>query len=411
MKRITLALSTVALALVPCVGSAQLIAYEPVEDFFEGSVVGQGSGFGWGDWDGLFFDDTWELHGNADFGRVNVEDGGLEYSDSNGNVLTVAGSQKIRAQGGPGLEARAFRPVAGTGPTTTLSDLVGGVGNSYYISFIGKREGATDAEYHGADPTPENPYSRFAHFGLYSQPPEGGNPLKPGELAIVGNTFITDDNNHWAFSGLDAQLDTGVEYGGSEQRFVVIKVKVGGGAEGADLVEVWLDPLLTSESDANATNAAKVMGNYAEVETENVKAQGDYNNDNIVDAADYTLWRDNLGGEDGALPNDGELAGAIGMDHYELWRDNYGAVSEEVEVVEPSAFNQAAIGVAAGNDSGDRAPGDMILDEIRIGHTWESVTPHTAASVAASSATTPEPSAILLVLCGAGAAASAARRR
>ncbi|WP_197531365.1 beta strand repeat-containing protein [Posidoniimonas corsicana] len=53
---------------------------------------------------------------------------------------------------------------------------------------------------------------------------------------------------------------------------------------------------------------------------------GDYNQDNVVDAADYTIWRDSLGANV-ALPNDGGLGVPVGGAHYDLWRDNYGAVA------------------------------------------------------------------------------------
>ncbi|TWT32181.1 hypothetical protein KOR34_39420 [Posidoniimonas corsicana] len=51
---------------------------------------------------------------------------------------------------------------------------------------------------------------------------------------------------------------------------------------------------------------------------------GDYNNDGVVDAADYTRWRDNLGQPAGALPNDSD-GGPIGPAQYATWRANYGA--------------------------------------------------------------------------------------
>ncbi|TWT35937.1 hypothetical protein KOR34_08340 [Posidoniimonas corsicana] len=53
-------------------------------------------------------------------------------------------------------------------------------------------------------------------------------------------------------------------------------------------------------------------------------ASGDYNADGVVDAADYTVWRDNLGGG-AALPNDGGLGAPIGQGHYDLWQSNYGS--------------------------------------------------------------------------------------
>ena len=51
---------------------------------------------------------------------------------------------------------------------------------------------------------------------------------------------------------------------------------------------------------------------------------GDYNNDGSVDAADYTLWRDNLGAAAGTLPNDTD-GGPIGSAQYATWKTNFGA--------------------------------------------------------------------------------------
>lgn len=53
---------------------------------------------------------------------------------------------------------------------------------------------------------------------------------------------------------------------------------------------------------------------------------GDFNDDGRVDAADYTLWRDQLG-SNLPLPNDDQLGAPIGNAHYELWRANFGATS------------------------------------------------------------------------------------
>jgi len=51
---------------------------------------------------------------------------------------------------------------------------------------------------------------------------------------------------------------------------------------------------------------------------------GDYNNDGLVDAGDYTVWRDNLGAPSGTLPND-ILVGSIGTGQYNTWEMFYGA--------------------------------------------------------------------------------------
>ncbi|MCA9241387.1 MAG: autotransporter-associated beta strand repeat-containing protein, partial [Planctomycetales bacterium] len=50
---------------------------------------------------------------------------------------------------------------------------------------------------------------------------------------------------------------------------------------------------------------------------------GDYNGDGTVNAADYTVWRDNLGAPASTLINDPNLT-SIGAEQFATWRDNYG---------------------------------------------------------------------------------------
>lgn len=50
---------------------------------------------------------------------------------------------------------------------------------------------------------------------------------------------------------------------------------------------------------------------------------GDYNGDGIVNAADYTTWRNNLGAPAGTLPNDAD-GGVIGPAQYATWKNNFG---------------------------------------------------------------------------------------
>ncbi len=53
---------------------------------------------------------------------------------------------------------------------------------------------------------------------------------------------------------------------------------------------------------------------------------GDYNGDGVVDAADYTVWRDTFG-QSVATPGDGadgDLSGTIDQGDYDFWREHYG---------------------------------------------------------------------------------------
>lgn len=62
---------------------------------------------------------------------------------------------------------------------------------------------------------------------------------------------------------------------------------------------------------------------------------GDYNDDGVVDAADYTAWRDG-----GPLLNETESLGTVDAADYTAWASNYGATasSSAVAVPEPAAL-------------------------------------------------------------------------
>jgi hypothetical protein len=78
---------------------------------------------------------------------------------------------------------------------------------------------------------------------------------------------------------------------------------------------------------------------------------GDFNGDGLVDAADYTVWRDNLGAPDelGLAAGSGNGVGGVDNDDYLLWRSNFGATSGSLleapaTVPEPtSAISLAAL--------------------------------------------------------------------
>jgi hypothetical protein len=52
---------------------------------------------------------------------------------------------------------------------------------------------------------------------------------------------------------------------------------------------------------------------------------GDYNDDDSVDAADYTVWRDTLGSTSD-LRADGNRNGSVDPDDYQVWKGNFGAM-------------------------------------------------------------------------------------
>lgn len=51
---------------------------------------------------------------------------------------------------------------------------------------------------------------------------------------------------------------------------------------------------------------------------------GDFNGDGIVNLADYTVWRDHLGGDESALANPGNNDGTVNAADYQVWKTNFG---------------------------------------------------------------------------------------
>jgi hypothetical protein len=78
---------------------------------------------------------------------------------------------------------------------------------------------------------------------------------------------------------------------------------------------------------------------------------GDYNEDGTVNAADYTVWRNNLGAAI-ALPNEGASIGVVDQDDYGFWKLHFGEFApgsggaSVAAVPEPAAALLGMIGLA-----------------------------------------------------------------
>jgi hypothetical protein len=85
---------------------------------------------------------------------------------------------------------------------------------------------------------------------------------------------------------------------------------------------------------------------------------GDYNGNGTVDAADYTEWRDNLGGT--SLQNEGGISpGTVDQADYDFWKSRFGATSGSgggagIAAPEPAAGFLLAMGLLVGWLSGTR---------------------------------------------------------
>jgi hypothetical protein len=85
---------------------------------------------------------------------------------------------------------------------------------------------------------------------------------------------------------------------------------------------------------------------------------GDFNGDFVVDAADYSVWRNHLGSDfdlNGSGDEEDDSFGTVDEADYELWRRNYGTVYTpgeggvaQTRVPEPAAAIMLLTGVVAG---------------------------------------------------------------
>jgi hypothetical protein len=90
--------------------------------------------------------------------------------------------------------------------------------------------------------------------------------------------------------------------------------------------------------------------------SEEMGIPGDYNNNGVVDAADYTVWRDHLG-QSIALDNEGAgvSEGEVAQDDYTFWKSQFGnsgsgsgaASSAATSVPEPSTVSLGMLALGA----------------------------------------------------------------
>ena len=147
-------------------------------------------------------------------------------------------------------------------------------------------------------------------------------PATGAQWQLVENVLIIDDTP-------DDAGDQGFFWGIGEEQFDVSAVEevratlfvgdfagqnLAGG--GSFFLDNFLIEVFANEADLLATPNTNPLPVQDFV-------PGDYNNDGEVNAADFTAWRDNLGAEEGTLPNDVD-GGEIGIAQYNTFVANFG---------------------------------------------------------------------------------------
>ncbi|MEN1680560.1 MAG: hypothetical protein AAGJ46_13305 [Planctomycetota bacterium] len=84
------------------------------------------------------------------------------------------------------------------------------------------------------------------------------------------------------------------------------------------------EPIGDISPSIQPSTSVNAMGNL-------VQANGDFNGDNVIDMADFTVWRDNLGNNVGipGIAGDGNFDGVVDLADYELWKTNFGMMGTQ----------------------------------------------------------------------------------
>jgi hypothetical protein len=192
-----------------------------------------------------------------------------------------------------------------------------------------------------------------------------GGTLAPG--TSTGATLIVGDYDQLSGSTLQIEITSLADFD---------IVGVTGTADLAGLVSVILDPAFTlGEDDSFQILVASTLIDSGielaaggdndlfrlDVDTAtgiltllaaSAGVAGDYNEDGVVDAADYTVWRDVLAAGGTYLPND-ETPGTVDESDYTVWKANFGMTGGSGSghgsqaVPEPTALVLALLGMLA----------------------------------------------------------------
>src|SRR5690606_19134577 len=96
-----------------------------------------------------------------------------------------------------------------------------------------------------------------------------------------------------------------------------------GTVAGFDSLRIGGPSGVASQNSAGDPKPAAFDNIYLALEAPSVGTPGDFNGDGMVNLADYTVWRDNLGaGDESSLSNNGDDMNGVDAGDYQLWKQN-----------------------------------------------------------------------------------------
>ncbi len=135
----------------------------------------------------------------------------------------------------------------------------------------------------------------------------------------------TSNFNSTDFSTLTIPLGTGTEDGSQPSNINGgPSINEGDGIQNFDLFRLGVQSL-AEDPDMNPMGTLNIeIAGIRIVPRMSTELDGDFNNDGVVNAADYTIWRDNVGGDEESLNGNGDGSGTIDAGDYSLWVTQFG---------------------------------------------------------------------------------------
>lgn len=359
---------------------AELLAYEGFNYTAGSNIVGQNGGTGWAG--------AWDL-GDASAGTTVTQAGSLSYSDTLGNALATTGGKLLNSAIGSGTASQEGRTLNfrrgadGASGSTWFSFIgqrvdaapyAGGANLTLFDSTLNPAPNTTDQKMNIGKNSNQNiggvSYWHMNHVGIpatvidsnfpESNPNTGQARFYFSRQPVENLTFYVARIDHNA--GVSNGAVTGTENGNDDYRFWInpalnatpsdasangkyiaseivaladalgvapfTPAPVAGAGVGGELSFQRIRMFARANDTAWVFDEFRVGTTFTDVAPIAGPAGtiGDYNGSGKVDAADYAVWRDNVGNAGNTLLNRDPAngAGAVGPGDYSSWKKHFG---------------------------------------------------------------------------------------
>lgn len=312
------------------------------------------------------FESTWGVNDNADGGTITQTYLTTPTRTSGGGV-----NQTVQeADGFAGNEGVIrFGAISVDYDFATDADVLAGGGFKVEVD-ITRFAGGFGSMFFGLDPnlvaTTSNGAAFLvvnettdAAFLMQAEPQEPGSTETPGQRVKFipfgmdnEENAVTEDIGGFADFPFEVEMDVNAPDGFDAGDTVTYDVNVNGSFVMSQSVVLDGDFGGYLSFSSNSGGALYDNLKITAFEDRMLGLAGDFNGDGTVDAADYTVWRANLGAADeSSLNGNGSGSGGVDEADFNLWRTQYGQASglaaASATVPEPSTVLLIVMGLAA----------------------------------------------------------------